>query len=42
MVAEKYAIAKYLDEIIGRNQKEKQRGHDADAVGLSWVDIKEM
>ena len=39
-MAEKYAIAQDLDEIIGRYQQEKERGHNAHAVGLAGPDIE--
>jgi hypothetical protein len=40
MVAEKYAVAQDLDEIIRRYQQEKERGHNTHAVGLPRPDSK--
>lgn len=40
MVAEKYAIAEDLNEIIAGDQKEEKRGYDADAIPLPGSDIK--
>jgi hypothetical protein len=40
MVAEKYAVAQDLDEIIGRYQQEKQRGNDPYAIYFPGSDGK--
>jgi hypothetical protein len=40
MMTEKYAISEDLDEIVGSNQEEKQRGDNANPENLGGFNIE--